>query len=223
MSRFRNKPRHALTGVTAGANSFFSSLTSAVEGVALRPIEGAEREGALGFLRGLGKGGVGLFVKPVVGAFDLAASLGEGVRNTTTVFDSTNDIDRVRLPRYVAPDLILRPFSSREALGLAWLKNLEDGKYAKEFYVAHADMANKDEVVMLTTTRILYVRTLQLKCVWEVALSELSSVSLETDGIALVLRHGVQGPFLRMADVGLRNWTFKRISRIVNTYNLAHN
>ncbi|CAO1638595.1 unnamed protein product [Sympodiomycopsis kandeliae] len=222
MARFRNKPRHALTGVTAGANSFFSSLTSAVEGVALRPLEGAERGGALGFLRGLGKGGVGLLVKPAVGAFDLAASLGEGVRNTTTVFDSANDIDRVRLPRYVAPDLIVRPYSSREALGLAWLKNLEDGKYIKEYYVAHADMGTKDEIVMLTTTKILYIKTLQLKCIWEVSLSELSSVSLESDGIALVLRNGVQGPFLRLKDIGLRSWLFKHISKIVAAYNQAH-
>lgn len=222
MTRFRNKPRHALTGVTAGATSFFSSLTSAVEGVALRPIEGAERGGALGFLRGLGKGGVGLLVKPAVGAFDLAASLGEGVRNTTTVFESTNDIDRVRLPRYVATDLIVRPYSSREALGLAWLKNLEDGKYMKEYYVAHADMGSKDEVVMLTTSRILYIQTLQLKCAWEVSLSELSSVSLETDGIALLLRNGVHGPFLRLPDVGLRNWLFRNISKVVSAYNQAH-
>lgn len=222
MARFRNKPRHALTGVTAGASSFFSSLTSAVEGVALRPLEGAERGGALGFLRGLGKGGVGLLVKPAVGAFDLAASLGEGVRNTTTVFDSTNDIDRVRLPRYVAPDLIVRPYSSREALGLAWLKNLEDGKYIKEYYVAHADMGTKDEVVMLTTSKILYVQTLQLKCAWEVSLLELSSVSLESDGIALMLRNGVKGPFLRLPDVGLRNWLFRNISKVVNAYNQAH-
>ncbi|CAO1616705.1 unnamed protein product [Parajaminaea phylloscopi] len=222
MARFRNKPRHALTGVTAGASSFFSSLTSAVEGVALRPLEGAERGGALGFLRGLGKGGVGLVVKPVVGAFDLAASLGEGVRNTTTVFDSTNDIDRVRLPRYVAPDLIVRPYNSREALGLAWLKNLEEGKYIKEYYVAHADMGSKDEVVMLTTTKILYLQTLQLKCAWEVSLVELSSVSLESDGIALTLRNGVKGPFLRLQDVGLRNWLFRNISKVVNAYNQAH-
>lgn len=222
MARFRNKPRHALTGVTAGASSFFSSLTSAVEGVALRPLEGAERGGALGFLRGLGRGGVGLLVKPAVGAFDLAASLGEGVRNTTTVFDSTNDIDRVRLPRYVAPDLIVRPYSSREALGMAWLKNLEDGKYIKEYYVAHADLGTKDEVVMLTTTKILYLQTLQLKCVWEVALMELSSVSLESEGIALMLRNGVKGPFLRLPDVGLRNWLFRHISKVVNAYNQSH-
>ncbi|PWN25799.1 DUF1162-domain-containing protein [Jaminaea rosea] len=222
MARFRNKPRHALTGVTAGASSFFTSLTSAVEGVALRPIEGAERGGALGFLRGLGKGGVGLLVKPAVGAFDLAASLGEGVRNTTTVFDSSNDIDRVRLPRYVAPDLIVRPYSSREALGLAWLKNLEEGKYLKEYYVAHADMGHRDEVVILTTAKILYVQTLQLKCAWEVGLNELSSVSLEQEGIALMLRNGVKGPLLRIEDVGLRNWLFRNISKVVNAYNQAH-
>jgi vacuolar protein sorting-associated protein 13A/C len=45
--------------------------------------------------------------KPVVGMFDLANNVSQGVRNTTTIFDA-NDIDRLRLPRYIAGDGILR-------------------------------------------------------------------------------------------------------------------
>lgn len=62
-------------GVAAGGEAFASSVTSAMEGVfvmsflilffsdsscvKLKPIEGAESEGALGFLKGVGKGLVG--------------------------------------------------------------------------------------------------------------------------------------------------------------------
>jgi vacuolar protein sorting-associated protein 13A/C len=63
----------------------------------MKPIEGAESEGALGFFKGVGKGLVGyvlnfllqvsslttslssVVTKPVVGVFDMAANLSEGV------------------------------------------------------------------------------------------------------------------------------------------------
>jgi vacuolar protein sorting-associated protein 13A/C len=110
-------------------------------------MEGAEKGGAAGFAKGVGKGFVGyvrssfptvradvcsLFTKPAVGVMDFLAASTEGIRNTTTVFDQ-QDIDRVRLPRFIASDGVLRPFSSRDALGQSWLK---------ESYVAHLGESN---------------------------------------------------------------------------------
>ncbi|SNX84266.1 related to VPS13 - involved in regulating membrane traffic [Melanopsichium pennsylvanicum] len=222
MTRFRNKPRHALYGITAGANSLFTSVASGFEGLALRPLEGAEQGGAGGFLKGVGKGLVGAITKPAVGVFDLASNVTEGMRNTTMVFDQ-NDIDRVRLPRYIANDGIVRPYSDREALGQTWLKNVDNGRLMKDCYVAHVDVASHegDAAIMLTVSRMLYIRTMRLKVMWEVALSDLSSISLESEGIALVLRGGVSGPFLNLADVSTRNWLFKQVSKVVQTYNAA--
>lgn len=73
-ARSRNRPKHALYGVTSGANSFVTSVASGVGGLARQPLEGAEREGVAGFLKGIGKGVVGLATKPAVGVFDLASS-----------------------------------------------------------------------------------------------------------------------------------------------------
>jgi vacuolar protein sorting-associated protein 13A/C len=53
--------------------------------------------------------------KPVVGVFDLASNVTEGIRNTTTVFDS--DLDRVRLPRHIGKDGILRVSELLDLLG----------------------------------------------------------------------------------------------------------
>ncbi len=155
MSRFRNKPKHALYGITTGANSFFTSVASGFEGLALKPLEGAEQGGAGGFLKGVGKGLVGAITKPAVGVFDLASNVTEGMRNTTLVFDQ-NDIDRVRLPRFIASDGIVRPYSEREALGQTWLKNVDNGRFMKEHYVAHVDIGGHegDAVTMLTVNRI---------------------------------------------------------------------
>jgi vacuolar protein sorting-associated protein 13A/C len=74
MSRSRNRPKHALYGVTSGANSLVSSVASGIGGLARKPLEGAERDGALGFFKGVGKGVIGLATKPAIGVFDLASS-----------------------------------------------------------------------------------------------------------------------------------------------------
>lgn len=73
----------------------------------------------------------------------------EGIRNTTTVFDQ-DGLDRVRLTRYIAQDGVVRPYSQREALGQFWLKQLDNGKYFSEEYIAHLELPEQDMVVILT-------------------------------------------------------------------------
>ncbi|CED84268.1 Vacuolar protein sorting-associated protein [Phaffia rhodozyma] len=218
LTQRKNKPRHALYGIAAGAQAFGTSVASGLEGLALKPLEGAESGGAGGFFKGVGKGLVGIVTKPVVGVFDFASTATQGIRNTTTVFDA-NDIDRVRLPRFVAADGVLRPFSGRESLGQSWLKDLENGKYFNEIYVAHLDFPQDDSVCMLTTTRILLIRSIKLRVVWEVAFWDLQTISLEPSGIALLLRDGVSGPFLPLAEQSAKIWLFKNIERVIVAYN----
>ena len=74
MSKSRNRPKHALYGVTSGGNAFASSMASGIGGLARHPMEGAEKEGLQGFVKGVGKGFLGLATKPAIGAFDLASS-----------------------------------------------------------------------------------------------------------------------------------------------------
>lgn len=152
---FRNKPKHALYGITVGANSFLTSVASGIEGLALRPLEGAEDGGASGFIEGLGRGLIGAVTKPAAGAFDMASSITEGLRNTTQVFDQSV-IDRVRLPRFIASDHVIRPYSEREALGRMWLQTIDNGRLARDQYVAHINTPgpNGGSTIMLTESRI---------------------------------------------------------------------
>ncbi|EJU02006.1 hypothetical protein DACRYDRAFT_22408 [Dacryopinax primogenitus] len=214
----RNKPKHALYGVTAGASAFASSVASGFEGLALRPIEGAETGGAVGFFKGIGKGLVGAVTKPVVGVLDLASNVSEGIRNTTTVFDQ-NDLDRVRLPRYIPSDGILVPYSQREAFGQSWLKDVEEGRYFDEQYVAHIDLRSQDEAVLISTVRILQIRISRLRVVFDIHLSELQTIALEPSGIQLVRQGGTSGPFIPLPDQKSREWFFRQIEKIVTQFN----
>jgi len=224
MSKARNRPKHALYGISAGGNAFANSLASGIGGLARHPIEGAEKEGALGFVKGVGKGFLGLPTKAAVGFFDAASSMAEGVRNTTTVFDQ-EALDRVRLTRFIGMDGVVRPYSQREALGQFWLKTIDNGKYFNENYIAHLDLqsqgggGSKDLTVMLTYNDIVLVRTQKLTSEWDVPLKDVQRISKERTGMNITLKEGRQGPFVPVGEEGSRNWLYKQIAVAVTAFN----
>lgn len=238
MSRSRNRPKHALYGITSGGNAFANSLASGIGGLARHPIQGAEKEGIGGFAKGVGKGLLGLATKPAIGAFDLASNMAEGVRNTTTVFDQEG-LDRVRLTRFIGRDGIVRPYSQREALGQFWLKTLDSGKYFHEDYVAHLELqsgntsaqqsgrgsgrgdnqAGTPRLVMLTYNGIMLVQTKKLATEWDVPLKDIQTISKERTGMSIVCKGGNNGPFVPVADEQSRNWLYKQVAIAVNAYN----
>lgn len=218
MTRSRNRPKHALYGVTAGANSLVSSLASGVGGLARKPLEGAELEGVGGFFKGVGKGLVGLATKPAIGIFDLASNVSEGIKNTTTVFDA-DGLDRVRLSRFISNDGIVRPYNQRESLGQFWLKQLDNGKYFNEQYIAHLELPREDVVVMLTYSRIMLVTSKKLTTEWDVPLKDIQTISKERTGLSVTLRGGTNGPFIPVAEESSRNFLYQKIGVAVGEFN----
>jgi len=245
MSRSRNRPKHALYGITSGGNAFASSLASGIGGLARQPLQGAEKEGAAGFMKGVGKGILGLATKPAIGAFDLASNMAEGVKNTTTVFDQEG-LDRVRLTRFIGLDGVVRPYSQREALGQFWLKTLDNGKYFNESYIAHLELnsgsqgdrnagggnsssggnggrssqgAEASMLVLITYNSIMLVRAKKLTTEWDVPLKDVQTISKERTGMSIVLKGGTNGPFIPIADETSRNWLYKQVAVAVNAYN----
>ncbi|KAJ5606070.1 hypothetical protein N7510_008851 [Penicillium lagena] len=222
MSKSRNRPKHALYGITAGGNAFATSLASGIGGLARHPLQGAEKEGALGFFKGVGKGVLGLATKPAIGAFDLASNLAEGVRNTTTVFDAEG-LDRVRLTRFIGMDGIVRPYSQREALGQFWLKTTDDGKYFNEDYIAHLELPGRDMLVLLTYACIMLVRAKKLDTEWDIRLTDIQTISKERTGMSITLKGGANGPFIPVQEESARNWLYKQIAIAVNAFNEKYN
>lgn len=218
ITRARNRPKHALYGVTAGANSLFTSVASGVGGLARKPLEGAEAEGALGFFKGIGKGVVGAVTKPAIGVLDLASNVSEGIRNTTTVFDGS-ELDRVRLARHVAADGIVRPYSQREALGQSWLKQVDNGRYFDEAYIAHLELPTEDAVVVVTYARILLMRTRRMTAEWDVPLKDVQTIAKERTGLSLTLRGGTNGPFIPVGEESGRAFLYKMVAVAVEEFN----
>ncbi|CAK7229600.1 Vacuolar protein sorting-associated protein 13 [Sporothrix bragantina] len=218
ITRARNRPKHALYGMTAGANSFFTSVASGVGGLARKPLEGAEQEGALGFFKGIGKGVIGVATKPVIGVLDLASNVSEGIRNTTTVFDGS-ELDRVRLTRFVPADGVVRPYSQREALGQFWLKQVDDGKYFDEVYIGHLELPLEDMVAMVTYARILLIRSRRLTSEWDAPLRDIQGIAKERTGISITLRGNMNGPFIPVGEESGRAFLYRMVAVAVEEFN----
>ena len=218
ITRARNRPKHALYGVTAGANSLFTSVASGVGGAFRKPLEGAEQEGALGFFKGVGKGVLGLATKPAVGVLDMASNFSEGIRNTTTVFDGS-ELDRTRFPRFIPNDGIVRPYNPREALGQYWLKQVDNGRYFDEQYIGHLELPKEDMVVMVTFARILLIRSKKLASEWDVPLKDVQTIAKERTGVSLVLRGGANGPFIPVGGGSERGFLYKMVGVAVEEFN----
>lgn len=88
-------------------------------GVVTQPISGARSDGVGGFFKGLGKGGVGLVTRPIGGVVDFASGSMYAVKRAT---EMSEEVNRLRPPRSLHSDGVLRPFCLREAEGNKLLK-----------------------------------------------------------------------------------------------------
>lgn len=60
---------------------FVKSVYSGVKGTVVMPFKGAREEGVKGFVKGAGKGTIGLVLKPISGLIDVVSVSSEGIRN----------------------------------------------------------------------------------------------------------------------------------------------
>jgi vacuolar protein sorting-associated protein 13A/C len=217
LTKARNRPKHALYGVQSGGMALLSSFGSGVEGLARQPFEGAEKEGAAGFFKGVGKGVLGLVTKPVVGVFDLASNVGEGIRNTTTVFDSEG-IDKVRLPRHIGRDGVVRPYNENEALGLFWLQQLNNGKFQKESYLAHYNLTD-GTMLLITYDTIMLCKLKGFNVEWDIAFADLKTILMEKEGLKLILKGNQRGPLIPIREESGRKFVYSKIKIAVQAYN----
>ena len=100
----------AASGVFGGAAAIVGGVADGVGGIFTKPVEGAQRDGALGFFKGVAKGIAGVAVKPVVGVLDGASVILDGVSQGAVA---------TPLARHVGPPKSLVRLPNSEHLVLA--------------------------------------------------------------------------------------------------------
>ncbi len=139
-------------GVESGAVKLVRGVWDGVTGVVRAPLRGAERHGMEGFAKGVGKGLLGLLVKPMIGLSDAATDVMIGVQGSVEgkkLRGSRHAQVRPRRPMY-GPDRILRPYTVADAAAATLMLRT---KLAGENYLSHCDM--DDQVALLSVKRML--------------------------------------------------------------------
>ena len=143
-------------------------------------------------------------------------------------------------PRHVPSDGVLQPYSVRAAVGQYWLRDLDNGRYRKEFYMAHigkfwltllsiflillsgVDVPGGDNVVLLTASRVLAFSSRNLRLMWDMPFATVQGVTIENTGIRFVSKAGKeQDHFVSISSQSSIEWFFKEVSNVVKVYN-AH-
>ncbi len=101
-------------GFVIGVYSLGAGFVQGVTGVVLAPIRGAQRDGFIGFVKGVSQGVLGVVVKPVIGLLDFASqSFGTIERYADEHGELMHQC--VRYPRFFGEDRMLRRFDMHQA------------------------------------------------------------------------------------------------------------
>ncbi|KAI3372816.1 hypothetical protein L3Q82_023273 [Scortum barcoo] len=165
------QPSGLREGLTRGGKGLVSGFVSGITGIVTKPIKGAQKEGAAGFFKGVGKGLVGAVARPTGGIIDMASSTFQGIKRAT---ETSQDIESLRPPRFIHEDGVIRPYKEREGFGSQMLQKIENGRFAKYRYFAHAKV-NDSDFLMITKRGIFFVTKGtfgQLTCEWQYLFEE---------------------------------------------------
>ena len=120
--------------------------------------------GVGGFFKGVGKGVVGLVARPTGGLVDFASGTFDSVKRVTEV---TRETRRIRPPRFLDSDGVVRHYNRKSAEGAQYLRELEKGKYAdSDTYVAHEEIIKGSEVFIVSNKRVMYMAYQQARLLY---------------------------------------------------------
>jgi vacuolar protein sorting-associated protein 13A/C len=88
--------------------------------------------------------------------------------------------------------------------------------------LAHLTMTRDDIVVLVTFSRIIMMSTVKLSTEWEICFQDLQTIVMERTGLSLILRGGVQGPFIPIKEPDDRRYLYSQISIAVTEFNRKH-
>ncbi|CAF3246735.1 unnamed protein product [Rotaria sp. Silwood2] len=183
----RKEPRGiATTHIALERKNVITNFADGFKGVVTKSIRGAKHDGATGFFKGLGQGVVGFVARSTGGVVDFASTSLDLIKRTVL---QEEIVLRIRYPRHVGSDGIVRPYITDEAMGFYIFKRLEDGNYAKsDTYVAHIN-CSESSLRLLFVTKISSPGFYELD--WEISyedLKEESVIKINTNQIQILTK-----------------------------------
>lgn len=204
--------------LSSSAQTFANTIGSGFTGMALDPMNGAQKEGTAGFIKGLGKGLFGLPTKTAIGFLDLTSNLSQGVKSTASALDGSASM-RVRLPRYVdCHEKVIRPFNLKDSQGQYWLKSVDGGLFMGDNYLTHVVLPGRELAVLVSMEHILEINIAAQETMWATDYYGIQGIVLQRGGIHIRLKTKSEY-FVPVSDAYERKQMYKHIATAVTEYN----
>ncbi|KAL6114111.1 vps13a [Pungitius sinensis] len=214
------QPRGLREGLARGGKGLVSGFVSGITGIVTKPIKGAQKEGAAGFFKGVGKGLVGAVARPTGGIIDMASSTFQGIKRAA---ETSQDIASLRPPRFIHEDGVIRPYKESEGFGSQLLQKIENGRFAKYRYFAHAKV-NESDFLMITKRGIFFVTEGtfgQQTCEWQYLFEEFTKdpIIVENKRLRIEAKERVKsvfhakefGKIINFKDAKIAKWVLARL------------
>lgn len=118
------------------------------------------------------------------------------------------------------------------------MRDLDKGAYRKELYVAHlsmsrsvcsaafslnyrwSDLPGGDNVVLLTTNRVISFWSNRLRVEWQIPFSHVQGVTIEDTGIRFAHKGGKEHDrFVYIPNKSSQTWFFGQVASVVKAFN----
>ncbi|OQR79458.1 vacuolar protein sorting-associated protein 13A-like [Tropilaelaps mercedesae] len=225
----RNKrPQDITEGIAQSGKDLVMGFYDGVTGVVTKPLEGAREEGITGFMKGMGKGIIGVVARPASGMVDFANGTFASVKRATELEDVAVP---VRPPRLIRSGGIVSAYNRMEAEGHQLLQEVENGKYAStDAYVTHLRVCSDGQnFVILTSQRILFVEKGDIfghwNCEWEYSWDQIRPPVTCTEGVKILLKEAKRkglfhakenGKVINLPSTQIAEWLCEQVIRAMN-------
>jgi len=186
----RKQPKHFISGAGQGVFALGKGIFDGVTGIVVKPVQGVRKDGAKGFAKGLGQGIIGVAVKPVAGVFEAVSKTSEGIKNTTTYFDTDKVLRRIRpYPRLFTPEKCLLPYDRYECEGEFMLSHVP--AVAGEPHVLHMNSGKKSFIVV-SQKHVVRMKAEKYSTEFVIPLSALDKIDQVRGGILATVKKEVK-------------------------------
>lgn len=197
-------------GIIQGTEALAQGVAFGVSGVLRKPVESARQNGLLGLAHGLGRAFLGFIVQPMSGALDFVSLTVDGIgASCSRCLDGLQNktaFQRIRNPRAMHADNILRQYCEREAMGQMILFLAEASRRfgCTEIFKEPSKFAWSDQyedhflvpyqrIVLVTNKRVMLLQCLTpdkldkkpCKIMWDVPWEEILTLELAKAGFSI--------------------------------------
>ncbi|XP_022649179.1 vacuolar protein sorting-associated protein 13-like isoform X3 [Varroa destructor] len=222
------RPQDITEGIAQSGKDLVMGFYDGVTGVVTKPLEGAREDGVTGFMKGMGKGIIGVVARPASGVVDFASGTFASVKRATELEDVAVP---VRPPRLIRSGGVVSAYNRMEAEGHQLLQEVENGKYAtSDAYITHLRVCSDGQsFVILTNQRVLFVEKGDIfghwNCEWEYTWDQIRPPVSCNEGVKLLLkepkRKGLfqakeNGKIINLPNVQIIEWLCEQITRAMS-------